>query len=461
MFQIIEQVVGNAVVSSGISYEALCAILIGSLFAIMIIGLVVGQELAFVLGGAGIIIGVIAWGGSGLNIAATKIYDQMQSYSMVAIPMFVLMANFLTHSKVADGLFLSIRYLLGPLKGGLGLAVIVVSTIFAATTGIVGASVVTMGMLSMPILLKCGYDHRLSAGMVCAGGSLGILIPPSIMLVTMGAYAEVSVGKLFFAALVPGLLLASGYAIYIMVICHIHPEHGPAMSAEELAEMPLKQRIIGSLVNLVPPLLLIVGVLGSIFSGIATPTEAAGVGALVALILAICYKQFSWKMLYNSVIDTAKTSAMVFIILFGAAAFTGIFMSLDGDVIITNFVLGLGVGKIGAMAIMMFLVFIMGMFIDWTGIIMIVLPIFLPIMDQFGVDRLWLVGVTAVILQTCFMTPPFGFALFYIKGIVPPEVKISEIYQGVIPFIIIVLVVTFLCIVFPQLVVGLPNMVAA
>ena len=461
MFQIIEQVVGNAVVSSGISYEALCAILIGSLFAIMIIGLVVGQELAFVLGGAGIIIGVIAWGGSGLNIAATKIYDQMQSYSMVAIPMFVLMANFLTHSKVADGLFLSIRYLLGPLKGGLGLAVIVVSTIFAATTGIVGASVVTMGMLSMPILLKCGYDHRLSAGMVCAGGSLGILIPPSIMLVTMGAYAEVSVGKLFFAALVPGLLLASGYAIYIMVICHIHPEYGPAMSAEELAEMPLKQRIIGSLVNLVPPLLLIVGVLGSIFSGIATPTEAAGVGALVALILAICYKQFSWKLLYNSVIDTAKTSAMVFIILFGAAAFTGIFMSLDGDVIITNFVLGLGVGKIGAMAIMMFLVFIMGMFIDWTGIIMIVLPIFLPIMDQFGVDRLWLVGVTAVILQTCFMTPPFGFALFYIKGIVPPEVKISEIYQGVIPFIIIVLVVTFLCIVFPQLVVGLPNMVAA
>lgn len=448
-------------VSSGISYEALCTILIGALFAIMIVGLVAGQELAFVLGGAGIIIGVIAWGGSGVNIAATKIYDQMQSYSMVAIPMFVLMANFLTHSKVADGLFLSIRYLLGPLKGGLGLAVIVVSTIFAATTGIVGASVVTMGMLSMPILLKCGYDHRLAAGMVCAGGSLGILIPPSIMLVTMGSYAEVSVGKLFFAALVPGLMLAAGYAIYIMVICHIHPDYGPAMSAEELAEMPMKQRIVGSLVNLIPPLLLILGVLGSIFSGIATPTEAAGVGALVALILAICYKQFSWKMLYDSVVDTAKTSAMVFIILFGAAAFTGIFMSLDGDVIITNFVLGLGVGKIGAMAIMMVLVFIMGMFIDWTGIIMIVLPIFLPIMDQFGVDRLWLVGVTAVILQTCFMTPPFGFALFYIKGIVPPEVKISEIYRGVIPFIIIVLIVTVLCIAFPQLVVGLPNLVAA
>lgn len=456
----LEGFLGSIVVSSGISYESLCAILLIGLFGLMIVGLALGQELAFVLGGAGLIIGVIAWGGSGLNIAATKIYDQMQSYSMVAIPMFVLMANFLTHSKVADGLFLSIRYLLGPLKGGLGLAVIVVSTIFAATTGIVGASVVTMGMLSMPVLLKCGYDHKLAAGMVCAGGSLGILIPPSIMLVTMGSYAEVSVGKLFFAALVPGLLLAAGYAVYIMIICHIRPEYGPAMSEEELAEMPLKQRVLGSLVNLIPPLLLIFGVLGSIFSGIATPTEAAGVGALVALILAICYKQFSWKMLYDSVIDTAKTTSMVFIILFGAAAFTGIFMSLDGDIIITNFVMSLGVGKIGALAIMLTLVFLMGMFIDWTGIVMIVLPIFLPIMDQFGVDRLWLVGLTAVILQTCFMTPPFGFALFYIKGIVPPEVKISEVYRGVIPFILIIVAVTILCIIFPQLITGLPNLVA-
>ena len=453
--------VGSFVASSGLNMQQFCALLIAALFIFMIIGLVTGQELAYVLGGAGVIIGVIAWGDSGLNIATTKIYDQMQSYAMVAIPMFVLMANFLTHSKVADGLFLSIRYLLGPLKGGLGLAVIVVSTIFAATTGIVGASVVTMGMLSIPILLRCGYDHRLATGMVCAGGSLGILIPPSIMLVTMGSYAEVSVGKLFFAALVPGLLLSLGYCLYIIIICKIHPDYGPAMSAEELAEMPLKKRITGSLINLVPPLLLIIGVLGSIFSGIATPTEAAGVGALVSLILAICYKQFSWKMLYDSVIDTAKTTSMVFIILFGAAAFTGIFMSLDGDIIITNFVLSMGVGKLGALIIMMVIVFIMGMFIDWTGIVMIVLPIFLPIMDNFGVDRLWLVGLTAVLLQTCFMTPPFGFALFYVKGILPDDVKISSVYKGVIPFITIIIVVCILCIIWPQLIVGLPTLVAS
>ena len=409
----------NLVTQSGVGATQLSAILLGVLFLIMIIGLATGQELAFVLGGAGVVIGYLAWGGPGITIAMTKVYDQMQSYSMVAIPMFVLMANFLTHSKVADGLFLSIRYLLGPLKGGLGLAVIVVSTVFAATTGIVGASVVTMGMLSVPVLLKCGYKPSLACGMVCAGGSLGILIPPSIMLVSMGSYANVSVGKIFFAAIVPGLVLSLFYMIYVFVICHIHPDYGPAMTTEELAAMPLRERITGSLINLIPPVILIVGVLGSIFTGWATPTEAAGVGALFSLILAIFYKQFSWKMLYDSLIDTAKTSAMVFIILFG------------------------------------------GMFLDWLGIVMIVFPIFLPIMDMFGFDRLWIVAVTAVMLQTCFMTPPFGFALFYIKGIVPPSVKIQEIYRGVIPFILIIIAVVILVTVFPQVVYFLPNLVAS
>ena len=448
------------VASNNIMADQWAVVMIGLLFGLMIVGLVLGQELAFVLGGAGVIVGWIAWGDAGVTIAMTKVYDQMQSYSMVAIPMFVLMANFLTHSKVADGLFESIRYLFGPLKGGLGLAVIVVSTVFAATTGIVGASVVTMGMLSIPILLRSGYKPSLACGMVCAGGSLGILIPPSSMLVSMGSYAEVSVGKIFFAAIVPGLLLSLCYIIYVMIICHIHPDYGPAMSEQELAEMPLKQRITGSLINLVPPLILIFGVLGSIFGGFATPTEAAGVGALFSLILAIFYKQFNMKMLMDSLIDTAKTTAMVFIILFGAAAFTGVFMSLDGDQIIANWVMGMGIGKWGAFAIMMTIVFIMGMFIDWLGIVMIVFPIFLPIMDMFGFDRLWLVAVTAVMLQTCFMTPPFGFALFYVKGILPDDVKITEVYRGVIPFILIIVFVTVLCTVFPGVVTWLPNMVA-
>ncbi|MGM9617816.1 TRAP transporter large permease [Butyricicoccus sp.] len=455
------QLLDNWVAWTGLGATQMSIIMLAGLFVLMVIGLVSGQELAFVLGGAGVIIGYLAWGDPGITIAMTKVYDQMQSYSMVAIPMFVLMANFLTHSKVADGLFLSIRYLLGPLKGGLGLAVILVSTVFAATTGIVGASVVTMGMLSMPVLLKCGYKPSLACGMVCAGGSLGILIPPSIMLVSMGSYAEVSVGKIFFAAIVPGLLLSLCYMIYVFIICHIHPDYGPAMSTEELEAMPFRERVTGSLVNLIPPVILIVGVLGSIFSGWATPTEASGVGALFALILAIFYKQFSLKMLYDSLIDTAKTSAMVFIILFGASAFTGIFMSLDGNQLIADWVVNMGIGKWGAFAIMMLIVFILGMFIDWLGIVMIVFPIFLPIMDMFGFDRLWIVAVTAVMLQTCFMTPPFGFALFYIKGVVPPEVKIGEIYKGVIPFILMVIVVVALVTIFPQIVYCLPNMVAS
>ena len=447
--------------ASGILADKMAVIMIIALFGLMVVGLVLGQELAFVLGGAGVIIGWLAWGGPGVTIAMTKIYDQMQSYSMVAIPMFVLMANFLTHSKVADGLFESIRYLLGPLKGGLGLAVILVSTVFAATTGIVGASVVTMGMLSLPVLLRSGYKPSLACGMVCAGGSLGILIPPSIMLVSMGSYAEVSVGKIFFAAIIPGLSLSLGYIIYIMIVTRIHPDWGPAMSEAELAEMPLKKRITGSLVNLIPPLILIFAVLGSIFGGIATPTEAAGMGAIFALILAIFYKQFSWEMMKESLIDTAKTTAMVFIILFGAAAFTGVFMSLDGDQIIANWVLGMGIGKWGAFAIMCVIVFILGMFIDWLGIVMIVFPIFLPIMDQFGFDRLWLVAVIATLLQTCFMTPPFGFALFYVKGILPGDIKIQEVYKGVIPFIIIICIVTVLCAVFPPLVTWLPSFLAS
>lgn len=336
----------------------------------------------------------------------------------------------------------------------------VVSTVFAATTGIVGASVVTMGMLSIPVLLKCGYKPSLACGMVCAGGSLGILIPPSIMLVSMGSYAEVSDGKIFFAAIVPGLLLSLYYMIYVFIICRIHPDYGPAMSAEELAAMPFRARVTGSLVNLIPPVILIIGVLGSIFTGWATQTEAAGVGALFSLILAIFYKQFNLEMLYDSLIDTAKTTAMVFIILFGASAFTGIFMSLDGDQLIANWVVNMGIGKWGAYAIMMIIIFILGMFIDWLGIVMIVFPIFLPLMDMFGFDRLWIVAITAVMLQTCFMTPPFGFALFYIKGIVPPEVKITDIYRGVVPFILIIIVVVALVTVFPQIVYFLLNLVS-
>jgi len=454
---VILNLIAAAIGSLGLDAYQLSIFFIALMFVLMFVGLLLGQELCFVMGGIGVVVGFLAFGGNGISIALTKMFDQMSSYTNVAMPMFILMANFLSYSKVADGLFESIRYLLGPLKGGLGVAVILVSTIFAATTGIVGASVVTMGMLSFPVLMRAKYDKALTCGIVSSGGCLGILIPPSIMLVSMGSYAQVSVGKLFFAAIIPGLFLSLAYTIYVLVVCHIHPEYGPAMSKEELATVPMKKRITGSLKNLIPPLLLIAGVLGSIFAGIATPTEASGVGALLALLLSILYRQFSWKMLYDSIVNTAKTCAMVFSILLMAGCFTGIFMSMNGDVIIMNILETLGIGRIGALAILFALVFIMGCFLDWTGIIMIVLPIFLPIMDTFGVDRLWLCATLAVLLQTCFMTPPFGFALFFMKGIVPAGVKMTDVYRGVIPFIAIILVVMLICVVFPPLVTWLPN----
>lgn len=456
----IARALSELVAGTGMSTDTLCLVLVTAMFILLLFGLASGQELAFVLGGIGMLIGIFALGDRGITICMTKVYDQLLSYNMVAVPMFILMANFLTHSAVADGLFESMRYLFGPLKGGLGVAVIVVSTVFAATTGIVGASVVTMGMLSMPVLMKSKYNPCLASGLVCSGGSLGILIPPSIMLVTMGSYAQVSVGRLFAACIIPGLILSASYIAYTLVVCHLRPDYGPAMTEEELAAMPVKERIKGSIINMVPPLLLIFGVLGSIFAGVATPTEASAIGAFVGLLLTVAYKQFSIKMFASAVIDTARTCAMVFIILAGGAAFTGVFMALDGDVMIMKLLATLGVGKWGCMAILFALVFILGCFLDWLGIVMMVLPVFLPIMDTFGVDRVWLCGALAVLMQTCFMTPPFGYALFFVKGILPPGVKMTQVYRGVIPFIICVILVLVLSCVFPGLLTYLPNKIA-
>lgn len=433
-------------------------ILVCSMFLCLIIGLVTGHPLAFVLGGVGALAGYIGWGTSIFSVLTIRIYDAMSTYSTVAIPMFVLMAAFLTKSKVAEGLFDSIRYLFGPVKGGLGIAVIAVATVFAATTGIIGASVVTMGMLGLPVLLKHGYKDELAVGCVMSGGTLGILIPPSIMLVLMGTYANVSVGKLFLAALLPGLTLSAGYMLYTFVVCRLHPDWGPAMSSEELAEMPMSQRIKGSLVNLVPPLILIVGVLGSIFGGIATPTEAAGVGAFVAMIMCIFYGKFNFQVLKESLLETVKTSAMCFAIVFGANTFTSVFMALDGDEMIANFVYSLGLSGWGVFAAMMILVFILGMFIDWLGIIMLTFSIFLPILDSFGFDRLYVVATTAVLLQTSFLTPPFGYALFYIKSLVPPTISMKTIYKSVIPFVAIMIIVVLITIFWPGMVLLLPSM---
>lgn len=428
-----------------------------SMFLALALGLASGHPIAFVLGGLGVIFGLLGWGTQCMIIFVNSIFGVMNNYTLVAIPLFVLMANFLTASNVTEGLFEYVRYLLGKLRGGVGVAVILVSTVFAACTGVVGASVITMGLLSISVLLRYGYNKSLISGLVCAGGSLGILIPPSIMLVVMASAAQLSVGKLFLAALVPGLLLSTGYIIYILFVCWRWPHMGPALSDEELSKISMRQVIIGSLINLVPPLILIISVLGSIYTGIATPTEASGVGAFIALVMSILYRRFSWKMVQEAVLDAAKTTGMCMAIMIGAAAFTSMFLGLGGDEAVKRFIILFGLQKWGVYILMMALTFVLGCFLDWIGIVMILLPIFLPLLKDFGFDMLWLITSLAVMLQTCFLTPPFGYALFYFRGIAPSNITTEDMYKGIVPFVLIILIVIVIITLFPEVALWLPS----
>jgi len=425
----------------------------------LLFGLFLGHPLAFVFGGLSVIFGYVAWGPVSFLLFTNRIIGLMDNFILVAIPMFILMANLLNHSGVADKLFDSLRYLMGPMRGGIALAVIVVCTIFAACTGVIAASIVSMGLLALPIMLKYGYDKKLSCGTICAGGTLGILIPPSIMLIVMADMSGLSVGKLFVGSVVPGLILAALYITYILVLCWSRPALGPPLSEEERNKVSMGEVLKMALMSMVPPVLLIVGVLGSIFTGIATPTEASGVGAFLALLLTIVYGRFSWAMLREVTLSTAKTVAMVMVILIGATCFTGVFMGTGGGKVVSTFILGLGLGKWGTLIAMMFVVFLLGMFVDWIGIVYIVFPIFLPIAKQLGFDPLWFVVCIAVCLQSSFLTPPFGYALFFMKGIASEELTTAEIYQSIVPFVLMIIIGMGLCFAFPDMILVPANLI--
>lgn len=429
------------------------------MFSGLLIGLSMGHPLAFVLGGLAVIFGLLSWGTAAFFTFANRIVGIMDNFILAAIPLFIFMANLLQHSGVADNLFLSLRYLMGPVRGGVAMAVIIVCTIFAACTGVIGASVVTMALLALPIMLKYGYDKSLTAGTICAGGTLGILIPPSIMLVLMGDQTGLSVGKLFLGGVFPGVILSILYITYIGIKCGLRPELGPPLSIEERLAVPIKKRISLATANLIPPALLIIGVLGAIFSGIATPTEASGVGAFLALFMTIAYRRFSWKMFKEVVLATGRTVSMVMIILVGASCFTGVFMGVGGGEVLSNLIITLGMGnKWLILFIMMIIIFILGALIDWIGIIYITFPVFLPIIEKLGFDKLWFVICVSVNLQNSFLTPPFGYALFYLKGVAPPEVTTEDVYKGIVPFVILMLLGLLICILFPSWVLYLPSL---
>jgi tripartite ATP-independent transporter DctM subunit len=430
------------------------------MFIGIIVGLALGHPVAFILGGLAAIFGFVGWGPQAWYMFMGRAFDACTNQVLVAIPCFILMASFLGRSGISDGLFRSMMYLFGPVNGAIGLAVIIMCAVEAACTGIIGASVVSMTIMAMPVMLKHGYDKRMATGAIGAGGVLSILIPPSIMLVMMADQAGVSVGKLFAGAFFPGLVLTGLFFFYILLRTAINPSLGPALSREERAEYTGWVLIQMLAKNMIPPAVLMLGVLGSIWMGVATSTEAAGVGAFLALVLMIAYGKFTWKGFAEAVWGAARTNCMVMTILFCASIFTGVFLGLGGGKVVTSIVMSMDfLGKWGMFGMMMFIIFVLGFLIDWIAIIYITFPIFLPIAQQLGFDKIWFIIMIAVNLQNSFMTPPFGYALFYMKTTVPPEVRLIDISRGVVPFIAMQVLGLIICILFPKMATYLPSIV--
>jgi len=428
-----------------------------TMFAALLILVIAGVPLFLSLGGLGLIFGLIGWGPIALNQFINRIYGIMANEVLPAVPLFIFMGYILERSGAAERLFGTMHVAMGSLRGGIALATVLICTLFAACTGIIGASVTTMGLLALSPMIKRGYDKALATGCICAGGTLGILIPPSIMLVLYGPMAALSVSKLFMGAVVPGLVLSALYLTYISVRCRLQPEMAPVVSIEERRAIPGGKLVLQLLLYLLPPLFLILAVMGSIFFGLCAITEAAAMGAFGAILVAAAYRRLNWKMLKESVYLNLKTTSMVMFVTIGAVIFSGVFMALGGGDFMGKVLLGLPFGKWGVLAALMVIIVILGMFIDWIGILFIVVPIFTPIGAALGFNPLWFALVICVNLQMSFLTPPFAYAMFYLKGVAPPEVTMADIYRGVVPFVILQAVGLALVIIFPPLALWLPG----
>ena len=436
--------------------------------------LLFGFPVAFTLAGTAILFALSASFFNFLNpdflaLIPSKIFGTMTNELLVAVPLFIFMGLILEKSKIAEELLETIANLFGKFRGGLGFTVIIVGTLLAASTGIVGATVVTMGLLTLPTMLKWGYDKKLASGLICASGTLGQIIPPSIVLILLsdvlqGAYSQsqllqgkipsnpISTIDLFAGAILPGILLVILYCLWQLVIVYIKPQYAPPLSNKG-KKISIKKTL--SVIFL--PVFLIVFVLGSILMGIATPTEAASFGAIGAIFLSFIKNNFSLKVLNAAILDTTKISSMIFLILISAKIFSLVFIGLEGREILTSFINQIPGGTIGAMLFVMFLVFFLGFFLDFIQIVFTIIPIIGPILLQMDINPLWFGIMIAVNLQTSFLTPPFGFALFYFRGIAPISIKTYDIYKGVLPFVIIQIIVLLLIAKFPQLALWLPG----
>ena len=412
--------------------------------------LLFGFPVAFTFGGVALIFGVLAEGWDLFAFMPYRIYSIMQNVVLMAVPLFIFMGIILQKTQLAEQLLESMGRLFGSMRGGLAVSTILVGALLAASTGVVGASVVAMGVISLPVMLKYGYSKSLACGSICGAGTLGQIIPPSIILIILGDVLGLPVGDLFQAALIPGLALVGLYVVYVLFLSYTKPEVAPPIPFEQDLSPKLTQ-YVDALRAIIPPLLLIIVVLGSIFSGIATPTESSVLGVVGAMFLALLYKKFSWKMVYESSLETVKITSMVFGILLGATAFSMTFSYTGGDAIVEAFLLQLPGEKWGFLIFSMMVILLLGFFIDFVEISFIVVPILSPIAEAMGISMLWFAILIAMNLQTSFLTPPFGFSLFYLKGVAPHQVQTVDIYRGVVPFILMQASIVVSILVFPDL----------
>jgi tripartite ATP-independent transporter DctM subunit len=429
--------------------------------ALVILG--IGYPVAFSLGATAIVFGII---GVSLGIfdpiiiraMPSRIFNVMSNYTLLAIPYFIFLGSMLEKSGLAEDLLDTMGILFGPIRGGLAISVVVVGALLAATTGVVAATVVAMGLISLPIMLRYGYNKELACGVICAAGTLGQIIPPSVVLVVLGDQIGVSVGRLFLGSLIPGLLLTAALAFYCWVVALLKPEMAPALplSVRSISGAALAKRVFQVMI---PPLLLIVAVLGSIFFGISTATEAGAVGALGATLLAAANRRLTWKNFIAVCDATMRATTMVIFILIGSTAFALVFRALSGDKFVFDLMANLPGGDRGFLIVSMLIVFFLGFFIDFFEICFIVIPLFVPVAKALGFDQnnlIWFGVLLGANLQTSFLTPPFGFALFYLRGVAPAGVTTGDIYRGVIPFIAIQLMIVVILIFYPQLALWLP-----
>jgi tripartite ATP-independent transporter DctM subunit len=427
------------------------------MFGALLVGVLTGYPLAAVLGIIGISIAFLLVGESAPSLIYTRIFMILTNYIILAVPLFVFMGLILERSGIAERMYEVLYIWLGGIRGGLAFVTVLIGTVLAACVGIIAASVTMLSLVAVPSMVKRGYSKSLAAGATCAGGTLGILIPPSVMLVFYGPMANISVGKLFMAAFTGGFTLSVLYSIYILTYSAIKPRVGPPVPPEE-RQVPLMKKVgmLGS--SFLPPVIIILSVLGSIFFGIAPPTEAAGVGAFAAVVLAFVYRRLTWQVLKETGLETARVCGMIFLFVVMAVAFVGPFILGGGDEVVRDLVLAAPGGKWGSLAVVLFIVFLLGFFLDWLGIVFIIVPIVSPLVKSLGFDPLWFAMMIIITLQTSFMTPPYAGAIFIARGAIPAEcgVSMGDIIRGVIPFVLLILVALGLFVAFPQLLLWLP-----